>query len=80
MRAEGFSSAILPAAGPGLASSSPASNFAENDPLTKPIKGPAVLGGPLTQNAQNPADSAEMGVEGLPVTAKQVASRPVCMT
>ena len=57
-------SVVNPAAGPGLASSSPASNFAENDPLTKPIKGPAVLGGPLTQNAQNPADLADMRAEG----------------
>ena len=30
------------------------------------------------QNAPNPIDPAEMGLEGSPVTGKQAASRPVC--
>ena len=73
-----IASAVSAATGPRPASLMPTSRCAENDSLAKPIEGPAVLSEPLMQNAPNPIDPAEMGLEGSPVTGKQAASRPVC--
>ena len=57
-----IASAVSAATGPRPASLMPTSRCAENDSLAKPIEGPAVLSGPLMQNAPNPTDSAEMGL------------------